>query len=88
MNRDSGTLRGRRMIVGGRARGAFGVVHGGAVGGAVSTRPSRRSTAGSMAAGKPTKVALTAAARKLLTIADAILRSKRPWDPAKAGSQA
>ena len=31
------------------------------------------------AAGKPAKVALTAAARKLLVIADAILRTGRPW---------
>ena len=41
-----------------------------------------------VAAGKAKKVALAAAAHKLLTIADAILRSKRPWDPAKTGAQA
>jgi transposase len=38
------------------------------------------------AAGKKPKVVLTAVARKLLTIADAIIRSGRPWDenPAKS----
>ena len=41
-----------------------------------------------MAAGKAKKLALAAAAHKLLTIADAILRSKRPWDPAKSGAKA
>ena len=40
-----------------------------------------------MAAGKPKKLAMTAAAHKLLTIADAVLRTRRPWDPAFAGPQ-
>ena len=39
-------------------------------------------------AGKAKKVALTAAAHKLLTIADAILRDGRPWDPTKDPSRA
>ena len=34
------------------------------------------------AAGRPKKVALTAAMRKLLTILNAILRDQRPWQPA------
>ena len=33
-------------------------------------------------AGRPGKVALTAAMRKLLTILNAILRDQRPWQPA------
>lgn len=33
-------------------------------------------------AGRPAKVALTAAMRKLLTILNAILRDRRPWQPA------
>jgi transposase len=35
------------------------------------------------AAAKPAKVALIAVARKLLTIADAILREMKPWDPGR-----
>ena len=87
MNRDSGTLRGRRMIVGGRAavRSALYM----AALSAVRHNPALKAFYGRLvAAGKAKKVALAAAAHKLLTIADAILRSKRPWDPAKAGSQA
>jgi hypothetical protein len=33
-------------------------------------------------AGKPRKVAIVAAMRKLLTILGAILRQQKPWDPA------
>lgn len=86
MNRDSGTLRGRRMIVGGRAavRSALYM----AALAAVRHNPALKAFYGRLvAAGKAKKLALAAAAHKLLTIADAILRSKRPWDPAKAGSQ-
>lgn len=39
-------------------------------------------------AGKPFKVALVAAMRKLLTILVAILKSRRPWDPALHTSHA
>jgi len=35
-----------------------------------------------IAAGKPKMVAMIAVARKLLTILNAILRDKRPWQPA------
>ncbi len=37
-----------------------------------------------VAAGKPKLVALVAVARKLLTILNAILRDKRPWQPKTA----
>ena len=37
-----------------------------------------------VAAGKPKLVALIAVARKLLTILNAILRDKRPWQPQTA----
>jgi transposase len=33
------------------------------------------------AAGKPAKVALVACMRKLLTILNTILKTKRPWQP-------
>jgi len=87
MNRDSGTLRGRRMIVGGRAAVRSALYMAALT--AVRHNPALKAFYGRLvAAGKAKKVALAAAAHKLLTIADAILRSKRPWDPAKAGSQA
>jgi transposase len=34
-----------------------------------------------IAAGKPTKVALTACMRKLLSILNAIARDRTPWNP-------
>jgi transposase len=87
MNRDSGTLRGRRMIIGGRAAVRTALYM--ATLSAVRHNPALKAFYDRLvAAGKAKKVALTAAARKLLTIADAILRSKRPWDPAKSGSRA
>jgi transposase len=86
MNRDSGTLRGRRTIVGGRA--AVGTTLDMAALSAMRHNPALRAfDRRPVAAGKAKKVALAAAAHELLTIADAILRSKRPRDPAKAGSQ-
>lgn len=87
MNRDSGTLRGRRMIIGGRAAVRTALYL--AALSATRHNPAIKALYDRLvAAGKAKKLALTAAAHKLLTIADAILRSKRPWDPAKAGSQA
>ena len=35
-----------------------------------------------VAAGRPNKIAITAAMRKLLTILNAMLRDGRPWQPA------
>jgi transposase len=81
MNRDSGTLRGRRMIAGGRAevRSALYL----AAWSAVRFNPALKAFYGRLrSAGKPAKLALTAAARKLLVIADAIVRAGRPWRPA------
>lgn len=83
MNRDSGTLRGRRMIVGGRpeVRSALYL----ATLSAVRYNPALKVFYDRLrAAGKPAKLALTAAARKLLTIADAIVRTGRPWQPSPA----
>ncbi len=81
LNRDSGQWRGRRMIAGGRP--AVRAVLFMATLTAVRFNPLiahfyQRLTA----AGRPKKVALTAAMRKLLTILNAILRDQRPWQPA------
>jgi len=85
MARDSGTLRGRRRIVGGRGevRGALYM----AVLSAVRFNPVLKAFYGRLrAAGKPPKVAQTAAMRKLLTILNAMVRSGRAWDPKLAES--
>jgi transposase len=78
--RDSGAFRGRRMIAGGRApirrvlymATLTALKHNPAIGGFYRRLVS---------AGRPGKLALTAAMRKLLTILNAILRDRRPWQP-------
>ena len=77
-NRDSGTLRGKRTVWGGRAR-LRAVRYMGAL---VATRhnPQRKDSYLRLrAAGTPKQVALTACMRKLLTILTAILRHGLPW---------
>ena len=77
-NRDSGTLRGRRAIWGGRAT-VRAVLYMAAL---TSTRwnPAIRVLYKRLkAAGKPSKVALVACMRKLLTILNAMLRARTPW---------
>jgi transposase len=81
INHDSGTLRGRRMIGGGRAN----VRHVMFMAALVASRynPVIAAFYGRLvAAGRPKKVALIAAARKLLTILNAMLRDGRAWQPA------
>jgi transposase len=80
-NRDSGTLRGRRMIRGGRTT----VRHILYMAALTATRYNPTLAAFYQrlrATGHPKKVALIAALRKLLTILNAILRDRRPWQPA------
>lgn len=80
LNRDSGTLRGRRTTWGGRAH-VRAVLYMAAL---TATRHNpivRALYARLLAAGKPRKVALVACMRKLLLILNAIARSGRPWDP-------
>ncbi len=78
--RDSGTLRGRRLVWGGRApvRAALYMAT------LVATRRNpviRACYLRLVAAGKPKKVALVACMRKLLTILNAMARDNTPWDP-------
>jgi transposase len=76
--RDSGTFRGRRMIFGGR--GHIRRVLYMATLTAIKHNPAIRAFHHRLvAAGRPGKVALTAAMRKLLTILNAMLRDHRPW---------
>ena len=79
-NRDSGQCRGRRMIFGRRA-GVRAVLY-------LATVSARRCNPVIQAfyqrlraAGKPAKVALTTCMRKLLTILNAMLKAKTPWQP-------
>jgi transposase len=78
LNCDSGTLRGRRTIWGGRAH-VRTVLYMGTL---VATRCNPRIKAfyeRLLAAGKVKKVALTACIRKFLTILNAMLRHRTPW---------
>jgi transposase len=80
---DSGQHRGVRRIVGGR-RQVRSVLYMAALS-ARRFNPVLRALADRLtAAGKRPKVVLVAVARKLLVIANAILRSGTPWDPKAA----
>jgi transposase len=84
MARDSGTLKGRRMIGGGRAdvRSALYMATLSAVRYNSTLKAFYDRLRG---AGKPAKVALTAAARKLLTILNAMLKANQAWAPPEVG---
>ena len=83
LNRDSGTLRGKRLVWGGRASVRAALYMAALVG--VRWNPVlRRFYERLRAAGKPAKVALTACMRKLLTILSAMVRQRRAWDPEHA----
>ncbi len=80
LNRDSGTLRGKRKVWGGRApvRAALYMAA------LVATRFNpviKAFYARLLSAGKPKKVALTACMRKLLVILNSMVRHHRKWDP-------
>jgi transposase len=82
LNRDSGSLRGKRLIWGGRARvrsalymSALSAVRYNSVLRAFWTRLREQ--------GKPPKVALVACMHKLLTILNAMLKHQTPWQPAR-----
>jgi transposase len=77
-NRDSGTLRGRRTIAGGRpvVRAALYM----SVLVAIRRKlPLAETYHRLRASGKPAKVAIVACMRKFVTILNAILRDKKPW---------
>lgn len=79
--RQSGTWRGKSFIGGGRTRVRTALF----MGAMVATRwnpPLKAFFDRLVAAGKPKMVAIIAVARKLLTILNAILRDKTPWQNA------
>ena len=78
LNRDSGTLRGRRGVWGGR-RAVRTALYMGTLR-ATPCNPAVPSFyARLLAAGKPTKVALVACRHKLLTILNAMRKHQTPW---------
>jgi transposase len=83
MNRDSGTMRGKRMVWGGRAP-VRAVLYMAALVGLKHNPVLRVFYERLRAAGKPFKVAATACMRKLLTILNAMLHQNRRWDPQHA----
>ena len=84
-NHDSGKLRGRRAIWGGRAQ-VRAVLYMCALVAARRNPVLREFYARLLAAGKKPKVALTACMRKLLIMLNAILRQQLPWNPEFAGN--
>jgi transposase len=85
-NRDSGRLRGKRAIWGGRSavRGALYMAA------LVATRynPAIAEFYGRLVgAGKPKKVALTACMHKLLTILNAMLKHNQSWQPPQVAAR-
>ena len=75
---DSGTLRGKRAIAGGRCALRHVIFQAALV--AAHHNPSLKPFADRLRkAGKPHKVIITAVARKLVTIANALCKSRRKW---------
>jgi transposase len=80
LNRDSGTLRGKRTVWGGRAQVRAVLYMAALV--AVRHNPVLKAFYQRLLhQGKPPKLALTAAMRKLLLILNAMLKHQTPWSP-------
>ena len=79
LNRDSGMMRGRRTIFGGRANVRH-VLYMAALVAAYHNPVIKVFYARLVAAGKPKKVALVACMRKLLTILNAMVKAGKQWD--------
>ena len=78
INRDSGLMRGRRAIAGGRTS-VRAVLYMAALTATRRHSPFRAFYDQLTARGRPKKVALVAVMRKLITILNAILRDNSPW---------
>jgi transposase len=78
LNRDSGTLRGRRSVWGGRAE-VRAALYMSALLAARRNPVVRGFYERLLAAGKSKKVALVACMRKLLSILNAVLKHRTPW---------
>jgi len=80
LNRDSGTMRGKRMVWGGRHQ-VRTALYMGALTGSRYNLVLREFYQRLREAGKPPKVELTACMRKLLVILNAMVRDGTIWDP-------
>ncbi len=78
LNRDSGTLRGRRTVWGGRSQ-VRAVLYMAALSSSRHNPAIKAFYDRLLAAGKPKKVALVASMRKLLTIINAMMSRRSPW---------
>ena len=84
-NRDSGTMRGKRKVWGGRPQVRAALYMAALV--ATRFNPVLRDFYQRLCmAGKPKKVALTACMRKLLTILNHMVRQNRHWNPSTQNS--
>jgi transposase len=81
MNRDSGAMRGKRRITGGRAT-VRSALYMAAVAAVPRNTPLRDTYQRLRAAGKPAKLGIIAVMRKLVATLDAIIRDKTPWKTA------
>lgn len=79
LNRDSGTLRGKRSVWGGRAP-VRAALYMGTLAATKHNTIIRAFYENLKEAGKTAKVALTACMRKLLTILNAMVKHQRAWD--------
>jgi transposase len=78
INKDSGRIKGKRRIFGGRASVRC-VLYMAALSASKSNPVIREFYQRLLAKGKPKKVALTACMRKLLTILNAMMRDQKTW---------
>ena len=78
MNFDSGALRGRRIVWGGRAR-VRTILYMASLSATRHNPTIKAFYERLVAAGKPKKVALIACARKLLSILNAVMRDRVRW---------
>lgn len=86
LNRDSGTLAGRRTVWGGRARVRTALYMAALV--ASRHNPVIKEFYLRLCeAGKPKKVALTACMRRILLIVNSMIKNKQKWNPAVAEGQ-
>jgi len=83
LSHDSGTLRGHRFVQGGRAS-VRAMLYMAALVATKRNAVIRAFYQRLVATGKPKKLALVACMRKLLTMLNAMVRSKTPWQPAVA----
>lgn len=84
LSRDSGTMRGRRFVQGGRAT-VRAVLYMAALVATKRNAVIRAFYRRLVAAGKPKKLALVACMRKLLTILNVMVRTAQPWTAETAG---